>query len=1389
MSCFDEKTARALVRGTLAPTEAQRLRRHAEGCRACAALLGKVTPPGAAARRTTQRMDALPSTGPGELDATGEQPTEPVRAGRRVEKHETTDTDLTHPGGGRALGDADSATPTTTDLVAAVAEPTEARTTASSPAATKSTGGTSAARTLTEMEVGPSAVANGAASTRASTDATLRPGATATSLSPSGNPANSAASTKPLVEASAHSSVAATPASKSAPRREGAEVRDAHVAAPASKPAPRRESTEASDAHAGKSSPRREGAETNDAHAAAPSSRSAPRREGAEPSDAHAAVPVGTLAPRRKGAEASDAHTAVPSSKPAPRREGTEVSDAHAAVPASKPAPRREGTEVSDAHAGKSAPRREGAEVSDAHVAAPASKPAPRREGAEVSDAHAAAHASKPAPRREGAPDAQVAAPTSRGDEPFVLPASRAGRPTAQVQPGGAVSVGVPISAMPAFTEELARPEGTLVVPPPAPPLGASLRVQPPTPMQAGASPARGGASPGEPGPRSQVGRYHILDKLGSGGMGVVYSAYDPELHRRVAIKLLHSEANTVARADGASRLLREAQAMARLSHPNVVSVYDAGTFAGRVFIAMELVEGLSLRHWLRAEHRSWRDILEVFRQAGRGLAAAHAAGLVHRDFKPANVLVSRDGRAQVTDFGLARTTADQEAAEAGRRTAPPGRNFEEDLLESALTEAGLVMGTPAYMPPEQHEDGRTDARGDQFSYCASLYEALYGQLPFEGKHASAYLSESLAGRVRQPPRGNRVPTWLLRAVTRGLSPAPAERYPSMEALLAELGKDPTVAWRRRGIMASGVLVLYASMGIAWWMGNRRQAPCLGAEARLTNVWDGARKEKVRQAFTATQKPQAAELFTRVEKVLDTFALDWAVMHREACEATRVDGHQSDEVLSLRMGCLDRRRSALDAVAGVLAQTDAESLSTSLDAAQRLPAVLDCANVDALRRGLPESTEQRQHVEALRAQVDRATALVDAGRYDRAAVELKATLEKARALNYPPVLAEALELEGRLGLVLGDEARAQTALRESMLVAQATRHDELAARAAARLVTTVSQTPVLEEWALLQARSNIERAGGAPELEALLQTSIARNAFLRGQYPQAAEAFGRSAKLREQAHGPEHMLTLESLRNQAAALSRTPEAERTAAVLQYVLETTERVMGPDHPQTGMAANAVGYHLTLSRRFEEALPYLRRAIVVEERVMGEDSATLSYPLNNLAAALESLGRDPEARRLRERALALDLKTYGPSHPETASDLSLLAELALREGRARDALDLARRSVEAYESFQKGHPDQAASLTVLGQAQFALGRPREARPLLERALALRTAHPGPGEGLATTRFALARALAPADKARARTLAQQALSFYDAEPAAWSTEAQHVRAWMRGRPPAPP
>ena len=307
--------------------------------------------------------------------------------------------------------------------------------------------------------------------------------------------------------------------------------------------------------------------------------------------------------------------------------------------------------------------------------------------------------------------------------------------------------------------------------------------------------------------PGSRVGRYVIERVLGEGGMGAVYLAHDPELNRRVAIKLLH--ASMSSNPEHKARFLREAQAMARVSHPNVVAVHDIVNLDDQLVVAMEYVEGSTLREWMKSP-RSVRQIVELFRQAGAGLAAAHAAGLIHRDFKPGNVLIGVDGAVQVSDFGLARSadgSADAPVPEAA--PAPDG------LLGEALTQAGLVMGTPGYMSPEQMLLQPIDGRSDQFSFCVALYEALHGRRPFAGK-ALEELLRAIRERKYQPPRTRtQVPGWLREVVLRGLSPAPEERFPSMEALLLALARDPEreeeqgrdrVRCRRHGSSAVPVL-------------------------------------------------------------------------------------------------------------------------------------------------------------------------------------------------------------------------------------------------------------------------------------------------------------------------------------------------------------------------------------------------------------------------------------------------------------------------------------------------------------------------------------------------------------------------------------------------------
>ena len=366
--------------------------------------------------------------------------------------------------------------------------------------------------------------------------------------------------------------------------------------------------------------------------------------------------------------------------------------------------------------------------------------------------------------------------------------------------------------------------------------------------------------------PGSRVDRYVVLSTLGRGGMGAVYAAYDVELDRRVALKfLLPSAAEATDSAGFQARLLLEARAMARLSHPNVVTLYQVGPAPdGGIYLAMELVDGGTLGAWLKAEKRSWREILAMLCQAGEGLAAAHRAGLIHRDFKLDNVLVRKDGRPQVTDFGVARggdVPADRErpeqpasvrpAAEApaftrGRVPAPP---LSSGSL-SNLTLTGAMLGTPGYMAPEQYTmDADIDARADVFAFCATLYRALYGKRPFAGTSFQEVAEETLLGKVREPATGSAVPGWLRTVVLSGLKVDPNERPRSMDELLRALRADPSKRRRRWIIAAVLVGVLCALSFGVHAAGDRRVRACRVEADRLQGAWDVPSKSAMAEAF------------------------------------------------------------------------------------------------------------------------------------------------------------------------------------------------------------------------------------------------------------------------------------------------------------------------------------------------------------------------------------------------------------------------------------------------------------------------------------------------------------------------------------------------------------
>lgn len=313
------------------------------------------------------------------------------------------------------------------------------------------------------------------------------------------------------------------------------------------------------------------------------------------------------------------------------------------------------------------------------------------------------------------------------------------------------------------------------------------------------------------------IGRYRLKSELGAGAMGVVYLAEDPQLHRTVALKI-HRRQD----AADADRLLREARSLARLSHPNVIVVHEVDTFEGNVFMAMEFVDGGSLRSWLEEKERATEEILDVFTQAARGLAVAHAAGIVHRDFKPDNVLVGRDGRVRVVDFGLAREVL-FESLEVSRAATDPFAITQEN--PATLTRTGTLVGTPAYMAPEQWAGRRADARSDQFAFAVALFEALYGQRPFVGD-TFAVLSRAVgSGEIVVPRHTRRIPKPMARALLRALRTDPKERFPSMDALSRALTEKERPA--KRLAIGVGIALLCGIGGVARWKTTHAPVPAV----------------------------------------------------------------------------------------------------------------------------------------------------------------------------------------------------------------------------------------------------------------------------------------------------------------------------------------------------------------------------------------------------------------------------------------------------------------------------------------------------------------------------------------------------------------------------------
>ena len=776
------------------------------------------------------------------------------------------------------------------------------------------------------------------------------------------------------------------------------------------------------------------------------------------------------------------------------------------------------------------------------------------------------------------------------------------------------------------------------------------------------------------------IGRYVVVDKLGEGGMGVVYSAFDPELDRKVAIKLLTARGGAGSTGDQAW-LLREAQALARLAHPNVVAVHDVGTLAGdQVFVAMELVDGATMRAWLKQHRRAWREILPVMRAAGAGLAAAHAAGLVHRDFKPENVLVGHDGRVRVMDFGLARLRRDDDAVAAASDVpfSSPTESGRSPLSYD-LTEAGHVVGTPAYMAPEIYDGVPADARTDQFAFGVTLFEGLYHARPFERKDLMASRSAPPEPKL---PTDARVPAALERIVLRAIAIDRAQRFASMDELLAALSIDP-YARRRRVVIGGGVALALGGLAVVATIITRSHSQlCKGIDKRLDGVWDPAVAKKVHDAFVATKLAFAERSYGELAKALDGYAKDWTDTAVGSCEATRVRGEQTEDVLSLRQTCLDQRLDELAAFTRALDDPTRSVVEKAGKVAEELEPISGCSNVMALKEPTAPPPELVPKLKELNSKLAEAKAAILVGRFVNASGLASEITRKAKAIGYPPAEAVAAQIRGMALAVSNSNEEAERAFADAALSGFASKHDDIAANAA-----------------ISAAMIDAEFLGKPGEAKVWLEMATA-----------AGKRYGAD---------PLTEMRIDEMDGVVASGLGDVEAAVTAH--EKALAEGMRYFGRDNPLLWEHEQIYGTSLTRALQYAKAVPHFERAIELRSRVVGKDHLDIAITLSNLGACYTHL-RDPRAKPTLERSIAIREKLFGKNSPLLAAPLDNLGEYLTQSGDVPGAMVVFERALRLSALLGKDHPNYHQVVADAVPAYIAAGRTKDARITLDEVLAV-------------------------------------------------------------------
>ncbi|MEM9455106.1 MAG: serine/threonine-protein kinase [Myxococcota bacterium] len=829
-------------------------------------------------------------------------------------------------------------------------------------------------------------------------------------------------------------------------------------------------------------------------------------------------------------------------------------------------------------------------------------------------------------------------------------------------------------------------------------------------------------------GSRWSIGRYEVLRRLGEGGMGEVFLARDPRLDRRVAIKILRGSQTARDRR----RLRREAQALAALAHPNVVEIYEVGEHQGAPFIAMEYIPGPTLGRWLEEQRPGRAALLRIFLAIARGLAAAHSQGIVHRDFKPSNVIVGTDDRPRILDFGIARATNPVGSEEdLGRGSTVPLTNPAETSgkhpaeTPAEITRTDAVVGTPLYMAPEQRRGQAIDHRCDQYSLCLTLCEALAGRHPLADLDPGEL--DDAIHRLATPSAAHwgPVPHAWRRILRRGLREQPEDRFGDMHALIEAL--EHAARRRQRWKIGTVATVMLAGgAGLAMWPAQgpgphppNSELDCNEQAAEILAVWDQPRRQRVETRFTQTELPYSAATWAQVDRDLSAHADDLARAQAQACAARPEDPTLRDA----QHRCLQLERQRFEQLAARMEQIDGEAMSRiSTTLAQVLDDLARCLDPEQLSRERPPlPAVLASQVLTLRSAIAGLEQLRSLGQFAQSAAWGREIVQEARALDYPSVLAEALVAAGRAAHSNGEYVQSIRDLQEGYFLSGTISYEDLMVEAAVQMIVVAAEHDDHElatTWSR-HARADLDRTQATDQRWADFHANEGIARQLRGDYAEALQHMERARAIVDARQPPQFRARFDIRNNAALALTELGRFEEARTQLAEARELADQALPEGHPELATLYDNLGGVESELRNLEQALVWCQRALTIRRANLGADHPDIATSEYNVGHALWLLGRYEEALTHAETSLAITERN-GSSPASVALSRRLLSLVLRDNGEAeRATAQLQRALYELEAELGPEHPSVVSILTQLGHSQFLAGRPEEAITTMRRA----------------------------------------------------------------------